>query len=311
MYVAAGAAQVDSGRVSTARVVLVEKGGIFLDDGDMVVLPKRLRRSGARPAVGDYVVVDAGAVREILPRRTKLSRKAAGERATEQLVAANIDKVFIVCGLDSDYNPRRIERYLVAVRSGGAIPVVLLNKVDLCPDAAARVAEIAALGAEVHAISARAGDGLAALAIGPTETVCFVGSSGAGKSTLVNRLLGREAQRTQEVRADDDRGRHTTSSRELFPLPGGGFVIDTPGMREIGLWDAEGGLAAAFADIDDAAAGCRFRDCRHEDEPGCAVRDAVAADRLADWRKLAVEVDALEKKRVAKIGSRAMNKLKR
>jgi ribosome biogenesis GTPase / thiamine phosphate phosphatase len=173
------------------------------------------------------------------------------------------------------------------------------------------VAEIAALGAEVHAISARGGQGLGAVAIGPTETVCFVGSSGAGKSTLVNRLLGREAQRTQEVRADDDRGRHTTTSRELFPLPGGGFVIDTPGMREMGLWDAEEGLAAAFADVEAAAERCRFRDCRHEDEPGCAVREAIPEGRLADWRKLAVEVSALEKKRAGKIGSRAMKSFKK
>ncbi len=300
MYVVPGRAQVDFRRVKTARVVLVEKGGVFLDDGDMVMLPKRLRRAGARPAVGDHVIVDAGAIREILPRRTKLSRKAAGERAYEQLVAANVDTVYVVCGLDSDYNPRRIERYLVAVRSGGAAPIVLLNKVDLCPDAAGRVAEIAALGVPVHAISARSGEGLGAIAIGPEETVCFVGSSGAGKSTLVNRLLGREAQRTREVRAVDDRGRHTTTSRELFPLPGGGFVIDTPGMRELGLWDAEEGLAAAFADVDAAAASCRFRDCRHAGEPGCAVRDAVPAERLADWRKLTGEIDALAKKRKAK-----------
>jgi ribosome biogenesis GTPase len=311
MYVAARGAQVDFRRVKTARVVLVEKGGCFLEDGELVVLPKKLRRAGARPAVGDYVVADAGAIVEILPRRTKLSRKAAGESATEQMIAANIDKVFIVSGLDGDYNPRRIERYVVAVRSGGAAPIVLLNKVDLCPEVAERIAEIAALGVPVHAIGAKHGEGLAAVAIGPEETVCFVGSSGAGKSTLVNRLLGREAQRTQEVRAEDDRGRHTTSSRELFAIPGGGFLIDTPGMRELALWEAEPGLAAAFADVQELARTCRFNDCRHLDEPGCAVRDAIPAERLAEWRKLTGESNALEQKRAAKRGSRAMKSIKR
>jgi ribosome biogenesis GTPase len=280
-----------------ARVVLIEKGGAFLDDDELVVFPRRLRRAGATLAVGDYVRVAGGAITEVLPRRTKLSRRAAGDKASEQLVAANVDRVFIVCGLDRDFNMRRIERYLVAMRSGGAEAAVLLNKADLVEDPAARVVEVAALGVPVHLISAREGTGLDALAIGPGETVCFVGSSGAGKSTLLNRLLGRDAQRTGEVRGGDDRGRHTTSSRELFAVPGGGFVIDTPGMRELGLWDAEEGMAATFADLEELAQKCRFRDCRHDREPGCAVRGVLDDARLADWRKLHSELAAQEKKR--------------
>ena len=292
-----------------ARVVLIEKGGAFLDDDELVVFPRRLRRAGVTLAVGDYVRVAGGAITEVLPRRTKLSRRAAGDKATEQLVAANVDRVFIVCGLDGDFNMRRIKRYLVAMRSGGAEAAVLLNKADLVDDPAARVAEVAALGAPVHLISARDGTGLDALAIGPGETVCFVGSSGAGKSTLLNRLLGRDAQRTGEVRGGDDRGRHTTSSRELFAVPGGGFVIDTPGMRELGLWDAEEGMAATFADLEELAQKCRFRDCRHDREPGCAVRGVLDDARLADWRKLNSEASALEKKRFEKVANRAFYKM--
>jgi ribosome biogenesis GTPase / thiamine phosphate phosphatase len=275
----------------------------------------RLRREAEDasflPAVGDWVAIRApegdGAARieAILPRRSAFTRRAAGRRLDRQVVAANIDTVFLVSGLDGDFNPRRIERYATAAWDSGARPVVLLNKADIpetAEDLQDRVAEVedVALGIPVHAVSALTGAGFASLApyLTPGGTVAFLGSSGVGKSTLVNRLLGREAQATAAVSEWQDRGRHTTTSRSLFVAHAGWLLIDTPGMRELQLWEGEG-LAAAFADIEELAAGCAFRDCRHAGEPGCAVTAAVENGeldpaRLESYRKLQRELRHVE-----------------
>jgi ribosome biogenesis GTPase / thiamine phosphate phosphatase len=257
------------------------------------------------PAVGDWVALrlsqgDGSAlIQAVLPRRSKFSRKAAGRAIREQVVAANIDTVFLVVGMDNDFSLRRVERYLAAAWESGAEPVVVLNKLDLCSDSAGRVAAIQAVapGVPVHAISALCGENLETVAgyCAARRTVALLGSSGAGKSTLINTLLGRELQTTSAVRQRDGRGRHTTTQRELIFLPGGGMMIDTPGMRELQLWEADEGVQVTFDEIETLAQGCRFRDCRHQNEPGCAVRAAVEAgkltpNRLASMHKLQKEV---------------------
>ncbi len=253
------------------------------------------------PAVGDWVAIrpsngDSPAVIvAVLPRRSSFSRQAAGDRVQEQVVAANLDTVFVLMGLDGDFNPRRLERYLIAAWRSGASPVVILNKADLADDPSARLALVHAVapGVAVHLVSGRTGQGFEAVAayLQQGRTVGFLGSSGVGKSTLINRLLGRERQRVQAVRDADSRGRHTTTHRELFVLQGGGLAIDTPGMLELQPWDAGESLTAAFDDIETLAQGCDFRDCQHQGEPDCAVEAAVAAGllpaaRLENWRKL-------------------------
>jgi ribosome biogenesis GTPase len=257
------------------------------------------------PAVGDWVAArrlpneEWATIHAILPRKSRFSRKVAGIDAEEQIVASNVDTVFLLMGLDGDYNPRRLERYLALAWQSGATPVVLLSKADLSDDAEPRRREIEAQGAPVHLVSARTGQGLPAVTayLRPGETVALLGSSGVGKSTLVNALLGEDRLRTREVRATDDRGRHTTTARELLVLPGGALVIDTPGMRELQLWEATRGLEATFADVEELAAGCRFGDCGHDREPGCAVRAAVdegrlPAVRLESYHKLKRELQS-------------------
>ncbi|HEU4385138.1 MAG TPA: ribosome small subunit-dependent GTPase A [Anaeromyxobacteraceae bacterium] len=273
----------------------------FPDGAHRVVVPGRLRAEGVFPVVGDFVVASPGpdrAVRRVLERRAWLSRNVAGGSTAEQVLAANVDVVFVVQGLDEGPNPRRLERTLAAVHAGGAEPVIVLTKPDRAEDLAAALAEAraAAPGVEVEVASGLTGEGIAALAarLRPDRTGVLTGPSGAGKSTLTNALLGREAQRTAPVRATDDRGVHTTSGRELFPLPGGGALVDGPGIRELRLWDARG-LDATFEDLAAIAARCRFRDCSHRAEPGCAVREAVAggridAARVESHRKLALEL---------------------
>lgn len=286
----------------------------------------RLEAAGEVPAVGDWVVLDTSAgpvIRALLPRRTCLRRKVAGARTEEQVLAANVDLALLVLGLDGDFNPRRLERMAVLARSGGAEAAVLLTKADLLagrPDElAARVAaaRAAAPGLPVHAVSSVAPGGLDPLAprLAPGRTLVLLGSSGVGKSTLINRLAGRELLATAPVRAGDDRGRHTTTHRELVRLPGGALLVDGPGLREVGLWlDEDDALTESFGDVEEVARGCRFRDCTHRHEPGCAVLRAVEEGgldprRVESLRKLEREAAALERRRDAREARRHERKL--
>ncbi|MBI2496719.1 MAG: ribosome small subunit-dependent GTPase A, partial [Opitutae bacterium] len=234
------------------------------------------------PAIGDWVAViplpgdDTRAIiHAVLPRRTKFSRKTAGDRTDEQVVAANVDTVFLVTSLDGNYRLHRTERYLAAAWASGAEPVILLNKADLNDDTGAILTELAVAGrgVPVHVVSAQTRRGLKALAafLQPGRTIAFLGSSGVGKSTLINRLMGERRQDTQEVREADGKGRHTTTQRELIIAPAGFIVIDTPGMREFQPWEAAASIDAVFADVTAVTARCKFRDCSHTVEPGCAV----------------------------------------
>ena len=262
------------------------------------------------PAVGDWVAVAArpdeqgGTVQAVLPRRTKFSRKTAWQAAEEQVLAANVDVVLIVTSLNEDLNLRRLERYLTLAWESGARPVFVLTKADLAADVDAAVQEVEsiAFGVPVVALSNVTGDGLDALRshLGPGVTAALLGSSGVGKSTLVNTLLGEELLETREIR-DDGKGRHTTTRRELVQLPGGALVIDTPGMREIQLWVADEGLEEAFEDVTELFGRCRFTDCAHESEPGCAVKAAIAdgslpAERWESYLKLQREMAHLERR---------------
>jgi ribosome biogenesis GTPase len=265
----------------------------------------------ALPAVGDWVVVrpnPAGPrvqIAAVLPRRTWFSRQAAGRETGEQIVAANLDTVLVTFGLDRPVKARAIERYLVVARRGGATPVVVLNKADIADDLDEAVAEArtAAADVDVIVVSTRSGVGLEAIEarLGAGRTIAFIGPSGAGKSSIVNRLIGAEALPTGDVRGWDARGRHTSVHRQLLVRDRGGMIIDTPGMRELQLWEPAG-VADVFADIDALAAGCRFRDCRHDREPGCAVKSAVEAGRLDAARhehflRLRAEQDEIARRR--------------
>ena len=260
------------------------------------------------PAVGDWVAVAArpeeaaGTVQAVLARRTKFSRKTAWQASEEQVLAANVDVALIVTSLNEDMNLRRLERYLTLAWESGATPVLVLTKADLADDVPAVVAEVesVAFGAAVHAISSVTGEGLDELRahLRPGVTAALLGSSGVGKSTLVNTLVGEELLETREIR-EDGKGRHTTTRRELIQLPGGALVIDTPGMREVQLWIADDGLEEAFSDVTELFEHCRFSDCAHESEPGCAVKEAIANGTLAperweSYRKLQAEIRALE-----------------
>jgi len=243
------------------------------------------------PAVGDWVVArrrpddpNAALIQRVLTRQTQFSRKQCGGPDGEQIVAANVDTLFLVSSFNQDLNPRRLERYLATAWQSGARPVVLLNKADLCPDRESGLAQIRAVAREVpiHLLSAQTGEGLEQLAIyhEAGQTSAMLGSSGVGKSTLINRLAGEALQAVGEIRDDDAKGRHTTTSRELIPLPQGGLIIDTPGMRELHLWEADSGLDQTFADITALTQSCVFRNCSHGAEPDCAIAAALAAGRL-------------------------------
>ena len=287
------------GRVVSAHRTCCE---VATDAGPVTaVVAGRFHQADAidRPVVGDWVCLrqDASAcvIDAILPRRTLLRRVAAGGQDGDQAVAANVDTVLIVGGLDGDHEPRRLRRYLAFVTGGGARPVIVLNKVDLAEDPARAVADLAGIdpGIPIHPLSATAATGLDALAgyLIPGHTLACVGSSGVGKSTLINRLLGLEVQATGAVRDDDSHGRHTTTSRELLPHPSGAVIMDTPGMRELALSAEASDLDAGFHDLAALAASCRFRDCTHQGEPGCSVQTAISGgelptERLDDWRKL-------------------------
>jgi ribosome biogenesis GTPase len=287
-----------------ARVARVDRGRltVLTATGERQVRPAgallRAPEGAGAPVVGDWVVLRGELAVEVLPRRTAFVRTGAGRTSAAQVVAANLDLVLVVDALAGPSRLRRIERYLAVAWSSGATPVVVLTKADLCDDVPAAVAEVAesALGVQVLAVSAVTGVGVAQLRalIAAGRTAAMVGPSGVGKSSLANALAGRTVATTCEVRAADGRGRHTTTARELHLLPGGGLLIDTPGMRELALYDDLDGVDTAYADVAELAAGCRYRDCEHRSEPGCAVAAAID-DGLLDparfmaWRKLQAE----------------------
>jgi ribosome biogenesis GTPase len=287
------------------RVVAVHRGAFDVATGHGNVrarLPGRLVHDGVDVAVGDWVGVTGALVRMVLPRRSAIVRNAAGRAVSAQTLAANVDVAFVVSSLGPDLEPRRIERYLVTIWESGASPEIVLTKADRLDDPWPLVAEVeaVAVGVPVHVVSGTTGFGCEALRlrIRPGTTAVMLGSSGVGKSTLVNRFVGHELMEVKETRADDDEGRHTTTRRELILLPDGGIVIDTPGLRELQLWDGGDGVGEAFADVEDLAAECRFNDCSHTREPGCAVIGAVesgglAPERLQSWRKLQRELRAI------------------
>jgi ribosome biogenesis GTPase / thiamine phosphate phosphatase len=313
------------------RVVSQQRGlwRIAGDFGERWSVPSGKMRAAAQaggdwPTVGDWVAAELeseqpAVLHAVLPRRSQFARKTAGKRVEQQVIAANVDTAFVVMALDGDFNLRRLERYLAQCWDSGASAIVLLNKADKCDEVSARAAEVEriALGTPVFALSAQTGQGLEALASFLTagQTIVLLGSSGVGKSTLVNRWLGRGLQAVRPVREKDSRGRHTTTTRQLLLLPYGALVIDTPGLRELQLWDASDGVARTFADLDQLAAQCRFRNCRHQNEPGCAVQAALLAGdldeaRLESRRKLEREQDFLRRKLDPEARTEAKHRIK-
>ena len=294
-----------------ASVVAEHRGGYYVrsDLGDRLASVRGRMRDdeiwGGMPAVGDWVVVcdapgDRFAIEALLPRRTKVSRKTPWLKAEEHILVANVDKVLLVAGLDGDFNPRRLERYLTAAWDSGADPVIVLTKLDVCDDDGKLAeAEMVAVGVPVLAVSNVTGEGIEGVQalLEPAKTFVLLGSSGTGKSTLVNRLAGREVMETGGLRKGDGRGRHTTRHRQLLVMPDGAILIDTPGLRELQVW--EGDIDSAFADIADLAARCKFNDCAHSTEPDCMVREAIESGELDEdrWRsyvKLQRELRAIE-----------------
>ena len=321
-YAAAFAPYQQDGLVA-ARVVAQHRGhyDVLDEHGERRVrVGGRLRHdassAAALPAVGDWVAVRGEAIQAVLPRRSAFMRKAASAATEGQVLAANLDSIFVVTALNGDLNLRRLERYLTLAWESGASPVIVLTKADLCHDvgAALLAVEPVAIGVPTYAVSNVTRAGLDQLEphLGPARTIALLGSSGVGKSSLANRLAGDELQAIRDIAADG-RGRHTTTSRRLIRLPSGALLVDTPGLRELQLWDADGGLHEAFADVDELAAGCRFNDCSHAREPGCAVRAALEEgrlplSRLQSYRRLQRELERLALRQDARLRSETRKK---
>ena len=303
-----------------ARVTGVRKNLFAVHDGSREILASVAGRffHGSKgddlfPAAGDWVELKNEVITRVLPRKNALSRGASGARGKrdanpvrEQVIAANLDHVVIVCGLDRDYNIRRIERYLALIYNCGCSPIIVLNKADLhdSVDSFVNEVESTAFGVPVHAISAKDEQGAEVLSqyIPKGKTAALVGSSGVGKSTMVNSLAGRELRAARQVSQSVGKGVHTTTSRDLILIPGRGMIIDNPGIREIAFWENDDGVESAFPDIEELAGECRFKDCRHELEPGCRVRQAVedgglAPDRLESYLKMKKELDYFSQRR--------------
>lgn len=289
---------------------------IMCEDGEMLAeisgkLHFAAEQQGDFPAVGDWVALtvrpeeNRATIHHVLPRMSKFSRKVAGTNIKEQIVASNIDTVFIVNSLNNDFNVRRLERYLLLAWESGANPVIVLSKSDLCSNIEEKLAEAeaVAIGVPIHSVSTFQDMGLQELKkyFKEGHTIALLGSSGVGKSSIINYFLGDTVQKIQELRNDGQKGKHTSTHREIFILPEGGLIIDTPGMREIQLWDAESGLQETFEDIEALAANCFFKDCKHKNEPKCALREAIennllSEERLESYKKLQKELLFLERK---------------
>lgn len=306
------AASLEAG-LSPGRVAVQHRGQyvVYTEPGELRAgVPGRLAHRSELPAVGDWVGTRDGVIHQLLPRSSAIVRHVAGRETEAQVLAANVDIAFLVSSLGPDLEPRRIERYLAVLWESGAQPVIILTKADLWTDPRELVCEVetVALGVPIHVVSAVTDVGMEAVQayLRPGVTAVLLGSSGVGKSTIVNRIVGAELLRTREIREDDGKGRHTTSHRELVILPSGGMLIDTPGLRELQLWEGSSGMQETFADVETLAADCRFTDCTHAIEPGCAVQAAVdegalPLDRLRSYRKLHRELELVAARQDARV----------